>query len=230
MMQAIAVDDEPMALGVIRKFALRVPFMELPGSFTNAFDALIYLKHRKTDLIFLDIKMPDISGIDLLKGLADPPLVIFTTAHSEYAVQSFELNAVDYLLKPFSQERFEQACTKALDMYQWRQQERASKPISFFVKSGYESIQIFFDQILFAESVGNYVQFFLKGRRITSRLTMTETEKLLMRPDFIRVHRRFIVAKREIARIDKKALFIGNIELPVGETYWKEVKKLLPNA
>lgn len=226
MLQAIAIDDEPMALGVIRKFALQVSFLELADCFTNAFDAMAYLKYRKTDLIFLDIQMPDINGIDLLKGLADPPLIVFTTAHSEYAVRSFELNAVDYLLKPFSQERFEQACAKAFDMYQWRRQGRASKPTSFFVKSGYDSVQIFFDQVLYAESVGNYVQFFLKGRPVTSRLTMAETENLLTRPDFIRVHRRFIVAKKEIAQIDKKALFIGNFELPVGETYWEGIKEL----
>jgi len=136
MLTAIAVDDEPMALGVIRKFVSPVSFVELADTFTNAFDALAYLKHRKTDLIFLDIMMPDIGGIDLLKGLADPPLVIFTTAHSDHAVQGFELNAVDYLLKPFSPERFEQACAKALDMHQWCQQERVSRATSFFVKSG----------------------------------------------------------------------------------------------
>jgi two-component system LytT family response regulator len=227
MIRAIAIDDEPMALGLIRKFVSPVPFVELAASFTNAFDALAHLKHRKTDLIFLDIQMPDISGIDLFKGLVDPPLVILTTAHSEYAVQSFELNAVDYLLKPFSQERFEQACAKALDMYQWRQQEQASKPNSFFVKSGYDSIQIFVDQILYAESVGNYVQFFLRDKSVTSRLTMTEAEKLLMPPEFIRVHRRFIVAKKQVTQTDKKTLLIGNLEFPIGETYWEGVKKLL---
>lgn len=226
MLHVIAIDDEPMALGVIRKFVSPVPFVELVDSFTNAFDAMAYLKHRKADLIFLDIRMPDINGIDLFKGLVDPPLVVFTTGYSEHAVQSFELNAVDYLLKPFSSERFEQACSKALDMHQWRQQERGAKPTSFFVRSGYESIQIFFDQILYAESIGNYVQFFLKGRRVTSRLTMTETEKLLMRPDFIRVHRRFIVAKKEITRIDKKTLFIRDLEFPIGETYWEVIKQL----
>lgn len=226
MLQAIAIDDEPLALSVIRKFVSPVPFVELADSFTNAFDAMAYLKYRKIDLIFLDIRMPDISGIDLFKGLVDPPLVIFTTAHSEYAVKSFELNAVDYLLKPFSSERFEQACARALDMYQWRKQERLSKPTSFFVKSGYDSIQIFFNQILYAESTGNYVQFFLKGRRVTCRLTMTEAEKLLMPPEFIRVHRRFIVAKKEIGQIDKKALFIGTLKLPVGETYLDGLKEL----
>ena len=226
MLQAIAIDDEPMALGLIRKFVSGVSFMELADTFTNAFDAMAYLKYRKADLIFLDIRMPDISGIDLFKGLVDPPLVIFTTAHSEYAVKSFELNAVDYLLKPFSQERFEQACTRALDMHEWRKQEKLSKPTSFFVKSGYGNVHIFFDEICYAESVGNYVQFFLKERRVTSRLTMAEVEKLLPYPDFIRVHRRFIVAKKKISKIDKKTFSVGNLELPVGETYWAEIKKI----
>lgn len=225
MLQAIAIDDEPMALGVIRKFVSPVPFVELADTFTNAFDAMAYLKYRKTDLIFLDIRMPDISGIDLLKGLADPPLVIFTTAHSDHAVQSFELNAVDYLLKPFSPERFEQACVKALEIYRWRRQERASKATSFFVKSGYDNIQIALDQVLYAESTGNYVQFILSCGSVTSRLTMTDAEKLLMPPDFIRVHRRFIVARNQVTKTETKTLLLEKLKLPIGETYREEVKK-----
>ena len=227
MLTAIAIDDEPMALGVVRKFVSPVPFVELVHSFTNAFDAMDYLKYRKVDLVFLDIRMPDVSGIDLLKGLVDPPLVIFTTGYSEHAVQSFELNAVDYLLKPFSPERFEQACAKALNIHQWRQQEQTSKATSFFVKSGYDHVQVPLDQILYAESTGNYVQFFLKGRNVTSRLTMTEAEKLLMPPEFVRVHRRFIVAKRQLTQTDKKTLLIGDIVIPIGENYSEGVKKLL---
>lgn len=224
MLKAIAIDDEPMALNVIQKFVSAVSFVELTDVFTNAFDAMACLKYRKADLVFLDIRMPDISGIDFFNGLDDPPLVIFTTAHSEYAVKSFELSAVDYLLKPFSPERFEQACSKAFDMHQWRKQQQDLKPVSFFVRSGYNTIQIFFDEILYAESVGNYVQFVLKHKRITSRLTMREAEKLLSRPDFIRVHRRFVIARKQITRVEKKNIVIGDLELPVGETYWEEVK------
>ena len=117
MLEAIAIDDEPMALGLIRSFTAMVPEVRLLACFTHAFEAIDFLRHRHIDLIFLDIRMPDINGIDLLKGLTQPPLVIFTTAYSEHAVQSFELNAVDYLLKPFSEDRFRQACQKALDIH-----------------------------------------------------------------------------------------------------------------
>jgi two-component system LytT family response regulator len=227
MLQAIAIDDEPRALDVIRKFMPGVPFVELTGSFTHAFDAMAHLRHRKTDLLFLDIRMPDISGIDLVKGLADPPMVIFTTAYSEHAVQSFELNAIDYLLKPFSPERFLAACQKALEIHTWKQQEGSLKTSSFFLKSGYETIKVSFDQVLYAESTGNYVQFFLKDRTLVSRLTMGETEKLLLPPDFIRIHRRFIIARGQVTKINKKTVLIGGLELPVGETYGQEIEKLL---
>jgi two-component system LytT family response regulator len=225
MLEAIAIDDEPMALGVIKKFIPAVPFVHLLNSFTSARDGIEFLEHGKVDLIFLDIRMPDMSGIDLFTSLEDPPLVVFTTAYSEHAVESFEVNAVDYLLKPFSFERFEQACVKAQQVYHWRQQGSNPKPSHFFIRSGYDSVKIEFDEILYIESTGNYVQFVLKDRKVITRLTITEAQTILLPPDFIRTHRRFIVAKKHVTQVNKKILQIGSIELPVGETYWSHTRK-----
>src|SRR3569623_1092025 len=147
MLKAIAIDDEPVALEVIKSLSVKIPFIQLAACFTNAFDAIHYLQKEKVDLLFLDIKMPDISGIDFLKSIPHPPMVIFTTAYSEHAVQSFELDAIDYLLKPFSQARFLKACSKA-----YKQHELSYNAISapaqnahIFIKSGYEQLRVNLD-------------------------------------------------------------------------------------
>ena len=129
-MTAIAIDDEPIALDIVKAHVTGVPFIELTATFTNPFDALTYLQQNKTDLIFLDIKMPDISGIDFLNGISNPPMVIFTTAYSEHAVKSFELDAIDYLLKPFSQQRFLKACNKAQELYTLRNKQEQGEELT----------------------------------------------------------------------------------------------------
>src|SRR5450755_1789399 len=156
MLKAIAIDDEPIALEVIKNLSSKISFIELIDCFTNAFDAITYLQQEKTDLIFLDIKMPDISGIDFLKSISNPPMIIFTTAYSEHAVQSFELDAIDYLLKPFSQSRFLKACNKAYEQYRLKNKNVTSlSDESIFIKSGYDQIRILLNEILYVESSGN---------------------------------------------------------------------------
>jgi len=178
-------------------------------------------------LIFLDIKMPDISGIDFLKSIPNPPMVIFTTAYSEHAVQSFELDAIDYLLKPFSQSRFLKACNKAYEQFELRKNISTSVPDSIFIKSGYDQIRVGLEDILYAESNGNYVQFVLEKNKIVSRLTMSEAEELLPAPAFIRIHRSYIVAKKRISKIDKNSVWINQTELPVGASYINEITKII---
>src|SRR5690349_18150725 len=160
MLKAIIIDDEPMALEVVKGLTEKVTFVELVGFFTNAFEAMAFLQSNKIDLLFLDIKMPDISGIELLKSIPNPPMVIFTTAYSEHAVESFELNAIDYLLKPFSLARFLKACNKAYEQYEWRKNRNDPAPAdkSVFIKSGYEQVKVSLEDILYAEGSGNYVQ------------------------------------------------------------------------
>jgi DNA-binding LytR/AlgR family response regulator len=221
MIRAVAIDDEPVALEVIKCLAEQLPFLVIEGYFSNPFQALNILREGEIDLLFLDIKMPGISGTEFLKTIPNPPMVIFTTAYSEHAVQSFELNAIDYLLKPFSLPRFLKACNKAKEQYELRKikehQPAVARP--FFIKSGYEQIRVQPDEILYAESAGNYVKFVLQAGTILSRLTMSEVSELLSSGAFIQIHRSFIVGTRHITKADKRTVWIGKIELPVGTAY-----------
>lgn len=227
-MNAIAIDDEPIALEVIKSLAEHVVFIKIAECFTNSFKAMDYLQKNKVDLIFLDIKMPNISGIDFLKAIPNPPMVIFTTAYSEHAVQSFELDAIDYLLKPFSLPRFLKACNKANEQFELRRKEKGGPATaSIFIKSGYEQVRVNLDDILYAESVGNYVQFVLNDKSITSRLTMAESADLLPDKLFIRIHRSYIVAKKHIVKTDKRSVWIGKKELPIGAAYSDELERFI---
>ncbi len=216
MLTAIAIDDEPHALTVIEAHASKVPFLELKTSFTNAFEAVQYLQHHEVDLIFLDIQMPDISGIDFLDCLQKVPMVIFTTAYSEYAVQGFELNAVDYLLKPFSLARLLKACNKALDLKKMRVGEKRD---FIFVKTGYEDEKVLFDELMYVEAEGNYLTLHLQNRKLLCRQTLSEMLQLLPAEKFVRVHRSYIVALNSIEKIAKHDLFIRGREIPIGASF-----------
>jgi DNA-binding LytR/AlgR family response regulator len=220
-MIAIAIDDEPIALDVVKSHASKVPFIELSATFTNAFDAIAYLHQNKTDLIFLDIKMPDINGIDFLGSISNPPMVVFTTAYSEHAVKSFELDAVDYLLKPFSLSRFLKACNKALELHNLRNKlESAGHPDSIFFKDGYEQIKVQIEDILYIEASGNYTQIHLTGEKLLStRVSLSEMLLLLPEKKFIRVHRAFIIARDKISKFDRSQVWVSNHLIPIGATY-----------
>jgi DNA-binding LytR/AlgR family response regulator len=229
MLKAIVIDDEPLALEVVRGLTEKVTYVELAGYFTNSFEAMKFLQANKVDLLFLDIEMPDISGIELLKTMPDPPMVIFTTAYAEHAVEGFELNAIDYLLKPFSLARFLKACNKAYEQYELKTNKNSADHSSslVFLKSGHEQIKVALDDILYAEGSGNYVLFVLNGKKIASRLTMREAEALLPASAFIRVHRSFIVAKKHISKTDRKSIWIQQTELPVGAVYLSRLEKII---
>jgi len=224
MLQAIVIDDEPKALEVVRELTHKVTFIEVKGYFSDAFEALGFLQQNPVQLVFLDINMPDISGIQLVKTMPDPPMIVFTTAYSEHAVESFELNAIDYLLKPFSLTRFLMACNKAYEQFQLRQKKQTALP-SVFIKSGYEQVRVELEDVLYAESSGNYVQFVTQHQKIVSRLTMGEAEALLPANHFIRIHRAYIVALKHLNKIDRKTVWIGNAELPIGPTYLSDLDK-----
>jgi DNA-binding LytR/AlgR family response regulator len=229
MLKAIAIDDEPIALEVVKNLSAKISFIEWKGFFTDAFKALDVLQKEKIDLIFLDIKMPDISGIDFLKSIPDPPMAIFTTAYGEHALQGFELNTINYLLKPFSLSRLLNACNKANEQYGLKKSGTYETTVdsSVFIKSGYEQIRVALAEILYAESNGNYMQFVLTGKKILSRLTMSETEALLPATFFIRIHRSYIVSKKHINKIEKNNIWINNTELPVGASYVNEIMKII---
>jgi len=215
-MTAIAIDDEPKALEVIEIHASKIPFLDLKATFTDAFEAIPYLQNNKIDLIFLDIKMPDISGIEFVHCLQKVPMVIFTTAYSEYAVQGFELDALDYLLKPFSLARFMKACNKALSIKQLKEGEERD---FVFIKTGYEEEKVFFDDILYIEAEGNYLTFMLKNGKLLSRQTMSDILQVLPEKLFVRIHRSYIIAYNKVEKIARQAVFIQGIEIPIGASY-----------
>lgn len=224
-MIAIAVDDEPIALDIVATHAVKVPFLTLTASFTNAFDAIAYLQQHKVDLIFLDIKMPDISGIEFVKTLSRPPMVIFTTAYSEHAVQSFELDAVDYLLKPFSLSRFLKACHKAKELFDLRNQSQEAENPYIFIKDGYEQVKVFLTDILYIEASGNYTQLHIaEGRLLSTRVTVNDLAEQLPAKDFIRIHRAYIVAKDKISKFDRTQVWIADKILPIGTTYGNNLR------
>jgi two-component system LytT family response regulator len=223
MIKAIAIDDEPLALEVIRSHAAKVPFLQLDQCFTDAFKAIEYLAANTADLIFLDIKMPDISGLEFLESLQYKPMVIFTTAYAEHAVRSYELNAVDYLLKPFAFTRFLNACHKANDIIKNNNGAKPKPSQSIFIKTGYEQLKINFGDILYLQSGGNYMSFVLAdGRTVLSRLTVNEALLALPAEQFVRVHRSYIINKNKIDRVERHQVHIGIHKIPVGESFNKE--------
>jgi DNA-binding LytR/AlgR family response regulator len=180
---------------------------------------MAWLQQHDTDLLFLDIKMPDVSGIELYGSLHRKPMVIFTTAYAEHALSGFELDAVDYLMKPISLTRFLKACNKAQEKYNYRKNGESGNPGYLIVKSGNEQIKIFLDEILFIEATGNYVTFVLEGRKILSRSTFTETMQLLPEKRFLRIHRSYVVNKVKIERADKTQVMVAGHSLPLSEAY-----------
>lgn len=216
-MRAIAIDDEPIALEIIKSLAAKVPFLDLKATFTDAFEALEYLQKEQVDLLFLDIKMPDISGIEFFNSLSKKPMVIFTTAYSEHAVTSFEMDAVDYLLKPFSLARFLKGCNKAFELYNFR---NGSETVDhLYIKTGYEQVKVMYDEICYVEATGNYVTFALKDKNILSRSTFIEAINSLPQDKFVRVHRSYVVAINKIDKVERNQVTINKTPIPVSDAY-----------
>lgn len=223
-MNAIALDDEPLALEVVRSHSSKVPFLNLKAEFTDAFKAVEYIQKESIDLIFLDIKMPDISGIEFLNSLNKKPMVIFTTAYSEHAVASFELDAIDYLLKPFSLSRFIKGCNKAYELFQLR--NKSGQADFIFLKTGYEQEKVHFSDILYLEAAGNYVNFVLKNKSLLSRMTFAELEIILPRDKFIRTHRSYIAAYSAIEKIERHQVHIQGNQIPVSESFIQNLNNI----
>jgi two-component system, LytTR family, response regulator len=224
-MKAIAIDDEPIALEIIRSHASKVPYLDLKAEFTDAFKALEYLQKENIDLIFLDIKMPDISGIEFFNSLSKKPLLIFTTAYTEHAVTSFEMDAVDYLLKPFSLSRFLKGCNKAFELYNFR--NNAETTDHLYIKTGYEQLKVLYDDILYLEAAGNYVTFVTKINQLLSRSTFIEAINLLPADKFVRIHRSFVVAINKIDKVERHQVTIKGKTIPVSEAYRQNLSEAL---
>jgi len=230
----IAVDDEPLALEQMNQFISRVPYLHQMASLKKGFDALAFLKENKTDLVFLDIHLEDISGIQILKNLRHKPIVILTTAYDQYALEGFDLDVCDYLLKPISFERFVRAVEKARDMKTEHNPPPAvvSAPVIspdfIFVKSGYRMKKILLRDILVIEGCKDYVIFRMDGKKdVISLLRFAKIETMLLPPRFVRIHKSFIAAIDKIDSIGKNAVTIREHSIPIGETYKEHFFKFL---
>lgn len=226
MIRCIAIDDEQLALDLISDNIGKVPFLQLEGLCHNAIEAVAALQEKQADLIFLDIRMPAISGLQFLKTLVKKPAVIITSAYAKYALDGFDLDVVDYLLKPYSFERFLKAVTKAADylaltgMAENMPRVNAEIVQSYiFVKSDYRLVRINFDDILYIEGLKDYVKFFLPDRTVVTQMSIKSLEEKLPARQFIRIHRSFIVAFDKIDSIRKQSITLANREIPVGDQY-----------
>jgi len=224
MINCIAIDDEPLALDQINKYCSRIDFIDLKKSFTRTSEAEVYLKKFPVDLILLDIQMPDISGIDFYRSLGKPYPVIFTTAYSEYAVEGFDLNAVDYLLKPIKFDRFEKAVRKTKEYLDFLNNQDTEKQQFLFVRSEYRLVRIPFTEILYIEGLDNYVRIFTAlNRSIISHMTMKALLDRLPKNKFMRVHRSYIIQVEKSISIRNRTITIGDIQIPVGLSYLDEI-------
>jgi DNA-binding LytR/AlgR family response regulator len=230
--RCLIVDDEPLAVDVIKNHLEKVDQLELAGTCKNAFEVYNYLNKRNVDLIFLDIHMPELKGTDLLKGLQNPPKVIFTTAYREYALEGFELNALDYLLKPISFERFMQAINKYFEQSNGDQdvtfhKSKRTEDSFIYVREKNMVHKILTRDILYIESLSDYVIIYYYNKKITVRNTMTAIEEMLPQDDFVRIHRSYIVSIQHISKFTAHSISINEKELPIGPSYSKEVFKML---
>lgn len=227
MITAIAIDDEPLALKVIEHFCSESQVVQLVKTFTQPKDALAYLEKYPTDLLFLDINMPSLNGIDLYKSVSKNTMVIFTTAYSEYAVQSYELSAIDYLLKPFTKERFEQALAKAKDYFQYVHQKQPTANY-LFIRADYSLVKINVADILFIEGLDDYIKVHIQNQKtIVARSTMKAILDKLPSNEFFRVHRSYIIPLKRIEQVRNKTIKIGETEIPIGNSYEQEFLQLI---
>lgn len=227
----IAIDDEPLALDKIRAYIKRIGYLTLLESFDNAIDALEFIKSNKVDLIFLDIQMDELSGIQMLEALVNKPRVILTTAYDEYALKGYELDVCDYLLKPISFHRFLQACEKTYDLlYPIKNADiSAPEPNSaeapkgyFFVKNGNITQKINFEDILFVEGVKDYLRIWTNKEKVMTLLSFNKLIDALPPTGFIRIHKSYLISIDKIESIERNKVIIAGERLPVGETFKRE--------
>jgi DNA-binding LytR/AlgR family response regulator len=222
MITAIALDDEPPALKIIENFCSKVDYIDLVKTFTHPIEALKYLEKFPVDLLFLDIRMPSVTGIQFARQLPKDQMVIFTTAYSEYAVEGFNLNALDYLLKPFTFDRFIQAVSKANDFYKFFHNQDPAMQQYLFVRADYSLVKIMLDEILYIEGLDDYLKIFSMGRKaVIARMTMKAILDKLPENKFIRVHRSYIVPLSKIEKVRSKVIYISNKNIPIGSSYEK---------
>jgi DNA-binding LytR/AlgR family response regulator len=226
MINCIAIDDEPLALDLISNYCSKISYLDLKKTFIKPSEAENFLKKYPVDLIFLDIQMPDISGIEFYKSLNENVLVIFTTAFSEYAVEGFNLRAVDYLLKPIKFIRFEQAVIKARNYLEYIKQSNAEAEQYLFIRSEYKLCKILMSDIRYIEGLDNYIRIFSNQLKpVISHISLKGLTEKLPRHMFMRVHRSYIINVKKEISYSNKVIFLGNKQIPVGISYQNSVRK-----
>ena len=229
MLKYIIIDDEPLAHEIIEEYCSMLPHLQFEKNCYSAMEAIQYLNKSTVDFIFLDINMPKLKGLDLLRTLSNPPATIITTAYKEHAIEGFELNVVDYILKPFSFDRLVKAVNKVSET---QLSKTVSKEITsetstrFFIKGDKKHHQIDLKDLLFIEAYGNYTKLFLKGEMIVSHEKISQYQSILREDNFLRVHKSFIVAIDKIKFIEGNSILINEYRIPIGQTYKSNVNKL----
>jgi len=224
MIRCIAIDDEPLALRQIIGYIKKTPFLELAGQFESALSAIEYVNNADVDLMFVDINMPDLSGLDFVKTLDNPPKIVFVTAYSEYALEGFRVDALDYLLKPISYADFLKSANKVKSWFENKQSkadEIKSSKDYLFIKSEYKVLRINFDDIKYIEGMSEYIRIHLtNGKPVMTLLSMKAVEEVLPADKFMRVHRSYIVSLSKISVIERsRIIFDGSVYIPVSDQY-----------
>ena len=223
------IDDEPLAAGLLESYVAKTPYLNLTGTYNSAITAMRDLRDNPVPLLFLDIQMPELSGVEFAKILPKDTKIIFTTAFPQYALEGYKVNALDYLLKPISYEDFLRATEKAQDWYNILQKrEDYNDDRIMFIKSEYKLLRVCFDDILYVEGLKDYVRICLKnGEKIMSLMSMKKLEDYLPRPEFLRTHRSYIVHMPEVRSIDRFRIVFGDIFIPISDNYKEEVQQYL---
>lgn len=237
MISCLAVDDELLALDLIEDNIRKVPFLELVKKCKSAFEAVEIIQQQHVDLLFLDIQMPDFNGIQLLKSLKKKPMVIFTTAYSNYAIEGYDLDVMDYLLKPYTFERFLKSVNKAREYFDLKDkllQSRNQKgPVAssnfLFVRSEHKLVKIDLKEIEYIEGLGDYIKIYAGGSPVLTQMSMKSIEEKLPSTDFFRVHRSYIVSFNKIDFIQKNLLSIKGKKIPISENYRDQLFKKINN-
>lgn len=227
-MRCIAIDDEPLALQLITEYASRISFLSLEKTFTNPDEAKDWLLHNEVDLLLLDIQMPDINGLQFYKSLTKKPPVIFTTAYSEYAVEGFNVDAVDYLLKPFEYDRFLKAVFKVREYLEFLTSQELQMA-SIFVKVDYQLMKINLKDIELIEGLDDYIRIHIKPKPVLTLMTLKGLQEKLPSHEFVRIHRSYIVPASKIESFGKSKVKVAGKEIPVGSSYSEVYQQLLKN-
>ncbi len=229
MITCIAIDDEPLALDLLEDNIKQIPFLRLVARCKNAFEAIAVLQKEKIDLIFLDIQMPGMTGTDLIASLPHKPIVIFITAYEKYAHKGFDLDAIDYLIKPVPFERFLKAAHKAFDYMRFHKGTTHEKHDYIFINSEYSLIKVKFDEILYIEGLKDYIKVYVttSSRPLLTRMSIKAMEELLPSADFIRVHKSFIVSMDKVLSIRRNRIRIASVDIPISNHYRENLKHIL---